>query len=162
VKRFAAERLLSVRNDPEGIETMAEPGSMTVEERTAFLAGLHVGVLAVDEPGRGPHSLPIWYLYEDGEVLIGIDGPSRKAALLRAAGRATMTVQTETAPYNYVSIEGPVALEPASHDELELAVRYLGDEIGPWYVENNPRTPDSVTVRLRPEHWRTFDFARLF
>jgi PPOX class probable F420-dependent enzyme len=141
---------------------MAESGAMTPEERTAFLADAHVGVLAVDEPGRGPHALPVWYLYEDGEVLIGIDGSSRKAELLRAAGRAALTVQSEIAPYKYVSVEGPVALEPASHDELALAARYLGAELGAWYVEHNPRTAESVTVRLRPEHWRTFDFAKLF
>jgi nitroimidazol reductase NimA-like FMN-containing flavoprotein (pyridoxamine 5'-phosphate oxidase superfamily) len=141
---------------------MTETGTMTVAEREAFLADVHVGVLAVDEPGRGPHALPIWYLYDDAEVLIGIDGSSRKAALLRAAGRGSMTVQTETAPYQYVSVEGPVVLEPATHDELALANRYLGSELGPWYVEHNPRTEESVTVRLRPERWRTFDFAKLF
>ena len=141
---------------------MSDSGAMTTEEREEFLAGMHVGVLAVDEPGRGPHALPIWYLYVDGEVLIGIEGSSRKAALLRAAGRASLTVQSEAVPYKYVSIEGSVVLEPAMHDELAMATRYLGDELGAWYVENNPRTDDSVTIRLRPEHWRTFDFAKLF
>ncbi len=141
---------------------MTETGTMTVAERESFLAAVHVGVLAVDEPGHGPHALPVWYLYEDGEVLIGIDGSSRKAALLRAAGRASLTVQTETAPYQYVSVEGPLVLEPATHDELALATRYLGAELGPWYVEHNPRTDDSLTVRVRPERWRTFDFAKLF
>ena len=141
---------------------MSDSGAMTTEEREEFLAGMHVGVLAVDEPGRGPHALPIWYLYVDGEVLIGIEGSSRKAALLRAAGRASLTVQSEAVPYKYVSIEGSVVLEPAMHDELAMATRYLGDELGAWYVENNPRTDDSVTIRLRLEHWRTFDFAKLF
>ena len=28
------------------------------------------------------------------------------------------------------------------------ATRYLGDELGAWYVEHNPRTADSLTVRL--------------
>ena len=141
---------------------MSESGAMTVEEREAFLAGMHVGVLAVDEPGAGPHALPIWYLYVDGEILIGIDGPARKAVLLRAAGRASLTVQSEAVPYKYVSVEGPVVLEPAIHDELGMATRYLGDELGAWYVEHNPRTDDSLTIRLRPERWRTFDFAKLF
>jgi len=135
---------------------------MTVDERESFLAAARVGVLAVDEPGRGPHALPVWYLYDDGEVLIGIDGSSRRAALLRAAGRASLTVQTETAPYQYVGIEGPVMLEPAMHDELVLATRYLGAEVGAWYVVHNPRPEDALTVRLHPEHWRTFDFAKLF
>jgi len=141
---------------------MSESGAMTAAEREAFVAGVHVGVLAVDEPGRGPHALPVWYLYENGDVLIGIDGPSRKASLLRAAGRASLTLQTETAPYQYVSIEGPVVLTPAFHDELALASRYLGPELGAWYVEHNPRPDGAITVRLRPERWRTFDFAKLF
>lgn len=135
---------------------------MTRAEREAFLAEVHVGVLAVDEPGRAPHALPIWYLYVDGDLLIGIEGSSRKAALLRAAGRATVTAQSEAIPYKYVSVEGPVTLEPAYHDEIVLAARYLGDELAIWYVDNNPRTDDSVTIRLHPEHWRTFDFSKLF
>jgi len=137
-------------------------GTMTVEERESFLAAARVGVLSVDEPGRGPHALPVWYLYEDGDLLIGIEGSSRKATLLRAAGRASLTVQTETAPYQYVSVEGTVVLEPAMHDELVLATRYLGAEVGAWYVEHNPRPVNALTVRLCPEHWRTFDFAKLF
>ncbi len=141
---------------------MPESGAMTKQEREAFLAAVHVGVLSVDEPGRGPHTLPIWYLYQNGEVLVGIDGSSRKAALLRAAGRASLTVQTEAAPYQYVSVEGPVVCDPAMHDELAMASRYLGPDLGAWYVGENPRTDDSLTVRLRPEHWRTFDFAKLF
>jgi nitroimidazol reductase NimA-like FMN-containing flavoprotein (pyridoxamine 5'-phosphate oxidase superfamily) len=39
-------------------------GSMTKAEREAFLADVHVAVLAVDEPGRGPMAIPVWYLYE--------------------------------------------------------------------------------------------------
>ena len=43
-------------------------GAMTKAEREAFLADVHVAVLAVDEPGRGPLSLPIWYLVDgDGD-----------------------------------------------------------------------------------------------
>ena len=136
-------------------------GNMTREEREAFLADVHVGVLAVDEPGRGPHALPIWYDVIDGEVCARIDGDSRKAELLQAAGRATLTVQTETVPYQYVSVEGPVTVAPREFDDLALAVRYLGPELGAWYVENTPAEHSTIVI-LRPEHWRTFDFGKFF
>ena len=139
---------------------MTDPGTMTTSEREAFLADVHVGVLAVDEPGRGPMALPIWYRYVDGVVEIGMHGQSLKARLLHAAGRATLTVQTETAPYRYVSVEGPVTVDSLPRDDLEMATRYLGPEIGAWYAEHNPSTEESVTVTLRPEHWRTHDFAK--
>ena len=59
---------------------------MTVEEREAFLADVHVGILAIERKSLGPHALPIWYQYEDGDVLMGMSGDSLKATLLRAAG----------------------------------------------------------------------------
>ena len=133
---------------------------MTKSEREAFLADVHVGVLAVDEPGRGPLSLPIWYLVDGEEIVISMAPGSLKARLLEAAGRATMTIQTEDPPYKYASIEGPVTIVPAAHDPLVLASRYLGPELGRWYVDNQADA-DAVNVRLRPEHWRTYDFAKV-
>ncbi len=136
-------------------------GSMTPDERDAFLAEVHVGILAVERPGRGPLALPIWYRYADGVVEIGMDGDSLKARLLRAAGRATLTVQTETAPYKYVSVEGPVEVVHEARDTYEMASRYLGPELGRWYADNNPPTADSVVARLTPESWNTQDFGKL-
>ena len=134
---------------------------MNSAERDAFLAAVHVGALAIDHPGHGPLALPIWYQYEDGQVIIGMDGGSLKAKLLRAAGRATMTVQTETAPYQYVSVEGPVVISAEQRDDLSMATRYLGPEMGKWYADTNPSTSASVVARLTPERWRTSDFAKM-
>lgn len=135
-------------------------GTMTPAEREAFLADVHVGILAVEEPGRGPLALPVWYQYPAGVIEIGMDGESLKARLLRAAGRATLTVQTETAPYQYVSVQGPVEVLAEQRDDLSMASRYLGPELGQWYAQNNPSTARSVVVRLTPETWRTWDFGK--
>jgi len=133
---------------------------MTVEERGAFLADVHVGILSIARSGKGPLALPIWYQYEDGDVVIGMGGSSLKAKLLRRAGRATMTVQTETPPYKYVMVEGPVVVLHEQRDDLAMASRYLGPALGKWYAENNPSTNESVIVRLKPEHWLTCDFGK--
>jgi nitroimidazol reductase NimA-like FMN-containing flavoprotein (pyridoxamine 5'-phosphate oxidase superfamily) len=134
---------------------------MTQAEREAFLADVHVGILAVDEPGRGPLALPVWYTYADGVVTVSTSRSSLKGRLLEAAGRATLTAQTEAAPYQYVSVEGPVELDASPGDVLAMATRYLGAELGQWYVDENAPTDDTVQVRLRPEHWRTFDYNKL-
>lgn len=134
--------------------------TMTETERDQFLAAVRVGILAIEHPGHGPLALPIWYQWEGGQVLIGMAGASLKARLLRAAGRATMTVQTEAAPYKYVSVEGPVDVAAESRDNLAMATRYLGPELGQWYADNNPSTADTVLVRLTPEKWRTCDFGK--
>jgi nitroimidazol reductase NimA-like FMN-containing flavoprotein (pyridoxamine 5'-phosphate oxidase superfamily) len=132
---------------------------MSPAQRDAFLADVHIAVLAVDEPGRGPLALPIWYEYRDGAIELGMDGGSRKAELLRAAGRATVLVQDENPPYRYVSVEGPIEVVQAPRDVQAVATRYLGPELGAWYAEQNPVTPTSIVIRLTPEHWRAQDFS---
>lgn len=133
---------------------------MTIDEREAFLADLHVGILSINRDGKGPLSLPIWYQYADGEVTISISSSSLKAALIRRHGRATLTVQNETPPYQYVMVEGPTTVEQGHLDILAMATRYLGAELGAGYVAESPQTDDSAIVRLRPEQWFTCDYGK--
>jgi PPOX class probable F420-dependent enzyme len=133
---------------------------MTIDEREAFLADLHVGILSVARDGKGPLSLPVWYQYTDDEVTIHTSDSSVKVLLLRRHGRATMTVQNETPPYQYVMVEGPVTISKDDRDDRAMASRYLGAELGARYAEQNPPTDDSVTVHLRPESWLTCDYGK--
>jgi nitroimidazol reductase NimA-like FMN-containing flavoprotein (pyridoxamine 5'-phosphate oxidase superfamily) len=81
--------------------------TMTKEQRGAFLADVHVAVISVAEDGHGPLAVPIWYSYEPGgEVRIVTGRASRKGKLLERAGRFSLCVQSERAPYRYVSVEG--------------------------------------------------------
>jgi uncharacterized protein len=134
---------------------------MTESEREAFLADLHVGILSIARDGKGPLALPVWYQYDDGEVVISMSGSSVKAILLRRHGRASLTAQDETPPYRYVMVEGPVSVAHENSDVLALASRYLGAELGASYAENNPPTDDRVIARLRPERWLTCDYGKL-
>jgi PPOX class probable F420-dependent enzyme len=140
--------------------------AMTHAERESFLAALHVGVLAVAEPGRGPLLAPIWYGYEPGgEVRIVTGRDSRKARLLSRAGRFSLCVQTEEPPYRYVSVEGPiVAIESSDRerDARPLAHRYLGAELGDRYMEASAGDEASVLVRMRPERWLTVDYRKQY
>jgi nitroimidazol reductase NimA-like FMN-containing flavoprotein (pyridoxamine 5'-phosphate oxidase superfamily) len=141
--------------------------TMTTTEREAFLAGVHVGVLSVEDPGRAPLTVPVWYAYEPGatvDVITG--GHSAKARCLRAAGRFSLCVQTEAPPYSYVSVEGAVTDEEStvSPDERRaMAYRYLGPEFGDLYLAATAEdAADSVVFRLSPERWRTVDFSKQF
>ena len=141
--------------------------AMTKQERETFLADLHVGIISIPEEGRGPLTVPIWYLYEPGgELRVVTARTTRKAQLLQRAGRFSVCVQTETLPYKYVSVEGPVvAVEPAEleRDRRPLAHRYLGRQSGDRYIETTRGEPGhaaSVLVRMLPERWLTVDYAR--
>ena len=139
--------------------------TMSKDESEGFLAEARVGVLAVASIGGGPPLLtPIWYSYEPGgDVVMTTDGGSTKTARLREAGTASLCVQTETAPYKYVVVEGPVAVDDGVDSTWRrgLARHYLGNELGDMYNDaTNDSEPTAVTVRLTPQRWRTTDFGK--
>jgi nitroimidazol reductase NimA-like FMN-containing flavoprotein (pyridoxamine 5'-phosphate oxidase superfamily) len=128
-----------------------------------------VGVISVPQPGRGPLTIPIWYAYAPGgDVVVVTDRASRKGRLLSPGARVSLCVQNETAPYQYVSVEGPiVSIEQADveRDTRPLAHRYLGPELGDAYVAATSGGTDggaAVVVRMRPERWLSVDYRKAY
>jgi nitroimidazol reductase NimA-like FMN-containing flavoprotein (pyridoxamine 5'-phosphate oxidase superfamily) len=141
--------------------------SMTHSEREAFLAGVHVGVLSVQQDRKGPLIVPVWYTYEPGGTVSVITGEdSKKGVLITASGRFSLCAQDEAPPYKYVSVEGPVVKRDKPVDPVErraMAHRYLGEEFGDLYFDaTEVESLNSVVFRMAPESWFTADFAKQF
>ena len=143
--------------------------AMTKQERETFLADVHVGIISIPDEGRGPLTVPIWYTYDaGGELRVVTARDSRKGRLLARAGRFSLCAQTETPPYKYVSVEGPIIATEAADLERDLravARRYLGIEGGDHYIEQTRDAhehAENVLIRMRPERWLTVDFAKEF
>ena len=129
--------------------------NMSRAEREEFLAGLHVGVLAVaSADGAGPLTVPVWYTYQPGgTVNLSTGRDTRKALAIAAAGRVSLCAPDERPPYKYVTVEGPAVMaEAANAERLELARRYLGIAGGDAYIAANPGG-SQVMIRMTPEHW---------
>ena len=131
---------------------------MTQEQREQYLSAVRIGVLSVGRPDREPLTIPVWYDYKNGVVVVTSADGSRKNDLLREAGRASLCVHNDSWPYSYVTVEGPVTLRGRSpQDVLDMAVRYLGDEAGREYADGI--TWGGVLAELTPERWLTVDYS---
>ena len=144
---------------------------MSRAEREQFLADVHVGIISIADPGRGPLTAPIWYDYEPGgELWVITAQSSRKGRLLETIDRFSLCAQTEVAPYKYVSVEGSIAsIRPSDFesDERAMAHRYLGAEFGESYLEATggaaARAEEvQLRVAMRPERWLTTDYSKQF
>lgn len=143
------------------------PKVMTPEERETFLAGVHVGVLCVAAgDDRGPLATPLWYRYDPGGSVRFMTLPqSRKAQRIRKTGRATLCVQTEGAPYRYVTVEGAVADIGPPDDAWRRSLHrhYLGPDLGDQVFEATKDVlRDEVVYELTPERWTSSDFSEEF
>jgi PPOX class probable F420-dependent enzyme len=140
--------------------------AMTRAEREAFVADTHVAVLSVADEGRAPLTIPVWYRYAPGgRIRFATGGGSRKAALIRKAGRVSLCVQTEVPPYQYVTVEGRAAILAGADvepDTREMALRYLGPQVGEAYLAlTAEERAGSVLVEVTPERWLSADFRKM-
>jgi hypothetical protein len=107
--------------------------------------------------------VPVWYAYAPGgDLLIWTSPTSRKGRLAQAGTRISVCVQDPRPPYRYVSIEGPVSIEPVDFDRhvRALALRYLGPERAEKYLASiggRAGVAGDVLLRVRPERWHSMD-----
>ncbi|MFJ9339116.1 pyridoxamine 5'-phosphate oxidase family protein [Streptomyces sp. NPDC101733] len=135
-------------------------------DRERFLAEPHIAALAVNagpEGDRAPLTVPIWYQYAPGGdiwILTGLN--SRKAELIRAAGRFTLMVDRLKPTIRYVSVEGPVvSTEPATRERLvEMSARYLPAEKVEGYVDFSWKEHgEQIIIHMRPQRWVSSDLG---
>lgn len=134
---------------------------LTEHERQAFLAGLHIGVLSVaSDTDRPPLAVPLWYHYQPGGDITFFTGTqgrtARKTRLIEQAGVVGLTVQRETFPYRYVTVEGNLVRAdrpPSAEKLLAIARRYLHEEAAHAFVTAELAHPSGelVLFTVRPD-----------
>ena len=145
------------------------PRPLTEQERQAFLAEPHVGVLSVaSDDDRPPLTVPVWYGYRPGSNISFFTGTqgrkARKTGLIRKAGVLSLSVQREEFPYKYVTVEGTVVQvdrPPSAEQMLAIARRYLPEEAARAFVTAELGHPGTelVLFTVRPDRWLTADFT---
>jgi nitroimidazol reductase NimA-like FMN-containing flavoprotein (pyridoxamine 5'-phosphate oxidase superfamily) len=145
------------------------PRPLTEQERQAFLAEPHIGVLSVaSDDGRPPLTIPLWYGYQPGGDLSFFTGTqgrqAQKTGLIEKAGVVSLCVQRAEFPYKYVTVEGTVVRAdrpPAAEQMLAIARRYLPEEHAQGFVAAELARPGTALVlfTIRPDRWLTADFG---
>lgn len=127
------------------------------EQAKAFLSEAQVAVLAtVDRQGR-PHAMPIWYLYEDGVIIMSAGRGSQKHRNLERNPSATLVLDQRETPYYALMVRGTaeIGLPLSPEEHRRLSSRYLGEEAGARWAERTV-DHDAISIRLTPEEWFEF------
>jgi PPOX class probable F420-dependent enzyme len=136
--------------------------TMTPDEvRSFLLAGTHTAALATTRADGRPHVAPIWFTLDGADVLFTTWHTTVKGVNLRRDGRVALTVDDETPPFAFVSIDGVATLSDdlaqLRHWATHIAARYMGEDEAEAYGARNG-VPGELLVRVTPVHvvgqWR--------
>ena len=116
-----------------------------------------MGWLTTVNPDGQPQSSPIWFLWQDGTVLIYSHVRAPRNANVEANPRVTFNLNTDPDGDDVVTMEGEaridLALPPSSDDAAYQAKhRHMLDRYGwtpQWLAENYP-----VPIVITPTRWR--------
>jgi PPOX class probable F420-dependent enzyme len=124
-------------------------------EVDAFLARANPAVVATVRPDGSPHTVPTWYDWEDGRVLLNMDESRLRLGFLRRDPRVALTVLDDDSWYSHISLLARVVsieADPDLHDIDRLAVRYTGRPF-------SRRDAERVSAWLEPERWHGWSGA---
>jgi PPOX class probable F420-dependent enzyme len=120
-----------------------------------FLARPNPAVVATLRSDGSPHSVPTWYDWEDGRVLLNMDASRLRLRFLRRDPRAALTVMEDGNWYRHVSLIGRVVSIEDDDDLADidrLARRYTGSPF-------RRRDITRVSAWLEPERWHGWSDA---
>ena len=83
----------------------------------AYLEETNVAILATTGPGSRAHAMPVWYVYEDGQIIVGAGANSQKRRNIDRNGQATLVIDRREPPYRALMVQGTAEVGPASPPE---------------------------------------------
>lgn len=118
------------------------------EVRTFLMTGTRTGKLATVRSDGRPHVVPIWFTLRGDQLVFNTHVSSVKAKNLRREPRVAITVDDQTPPYSFVTVEGVATLTDEDPDLIEIATeiggRYMGADRAARYGARNGSSGELV------------------
>jgi PPOX class probable F420-dependent enzyme len=122
-------------------------------ELVEFLRRPHPAVIASLRSDGSPHTVATWYDWEDGRVLVNMDGSRRRLGFMRRDPRVALTVLENGNWYRHVSLLGRVDSiepDPELRDIDRLALRYTREPF-------RNRRAERYSAWIAVESWHAWD-----
>jgi PPOX class probable F420-dependent enzyme len=132
---------------------------MALPERVAeFLQNPYLAVLGTLSPTGWPQVTPVWFLYEDGYILINTSKGRAKLRNVELNPRISLTIVDPNDAYQYVQVLGKVVKfdwPNGARDIDRLSMRYRGH---PHRYRPGDGPGNRVTLFIKPIRTHTNGF----
>jgi len=117
----------------------------------AFLNGVYFGKIATVRKDGSPHVTPIWYMLDEGKLIVNTTTDRVKYRNIKRDPRVSFLVDDG---YPYIMIQGKarIATERDALKDIEsLAIRYTGEEKGRKAARDRYWKQPRVSIEILPE-----------
>jgi len=136
--------------------------SMTDEELVSFFEEAHFARLATINEDSTVHIAPIFFKYDDGQILMATQDPSRKIRNIKRNNNVTVLIDTTEVPFKGALVYGTAELD---YDDIipkriSIFERRLSREEAETYAKRLSDRWKCVIVRITPIHIASFDYSK--
>ena len=132
------------------------------DELKAFLNQALVARLGSLNPDGSIHLVPVWFKFEDGDILIGTEERTRKAKNVKRNQNVSLLIDSPERPYKGVLIYGQAQLDQddALGKRIAILARHLPADIAQKVGIDLASQFALITIRIKPQRIISYDDAK--
>jgi hypothetical protein len=136
--------------------------SMTDEELVSFFEQAFFARLGTINEDGTIHIAPIFFKYDDGQILMATQDPSRKVRNIKRNNNVTVLIDTTEVPFKGALVYGTAQLdyEDVISKRVTIFERRLSKEQAETYARRLSGKWKCVIVRITPVRIASFDYSK--
>ncbi|MCE7738878.1 MAG: pyridoxamine 5'-phosphate oxidase family protein [Candidatus Heimdallarchaeota archaeon] len=138
------------------------PPPMNKEEIYEFLKEMKVARLCTLNKDSTIHSVPVWYILEDENVVIFAPEKSQKTRNIKRNNKVTVLIDNQETSTKGVIIYGEAegGYEGSDEDALTLFRRYMEEEKTHQYLEGAKSLAKWLKFIIKPTKFASFNYLK--
>ncbi|MCZ7540045.1 MAG: pyridoxamine 5'-phosphate oxidase family protein [Anaerolineae bacterium] len=127
-----------------------------------FLSQPHIARLSTHNEDGSIQTIPIWFDYVDGEILLGTQEVSRKVQNIKHNPQVSILIDDPTPPFKGVLIYGQARLDYNNvlAKRTALISKYMPPEDAANLAQGLASKWQLVIIRVRPDRIVSFDYGK--
>lgn len=136
--------------------------AMSHSEIKDFLSASNIARIATVNPDNTPQVTPVWYLWDNNELLISVGRESVKARNIRKNNNVAVSIDCRLEKGSkVVIIHGKAKFDEYDEDiGRKICQRYVRNEDLDKYIEFARKNFDSTLLRIDPEKIISWDYTK--
>ena len=135
---------------------------LTQDELVAFLNEAPVARLSSLNPDGTIHLAPVYFKYDNGDILVGTQDVTRKARNIKHNPNVTLLIDNQTPPWKGVLIYGEAKLdyEDVVAKRISIFERYMPAENAQKLATGLANNYTPVVIRVKPRRMTSYDYSK--